>query len=98
MEFLIIGETKQLKNDIEHKIRLMGGKVVKIMHKDIAAVISNAAELQRIEGDIKSAAQLGIHVVSEEFLDDVIDNDPTKVIEENELSNWGRNVWLSLQI
>lgn len=94
MQFLIIGATKKSQADIIHKIRLMGGKMATKIHRELAAVISNSDEVNRAESDIKDAFLRRIQVVSEDFLDKVMDNDPIDVIVKSDLSKWGRDVSL----
>ena len=92
MEFFIVGATKLPRQDIERKIHAMGGKMATRIHADLAAVISNAEVVETGEGTIREAFIHRIQVVSDAFLDEVLDNDPIKVIDRNNLSKYGKNV------
>lgn len=92
MEFMFIGETKRPKNDLEELIRKMGGKIATKIHKGLAAVISNKQEVNRTGSSTREAALHRIQVIPEEFIDEVMDNDPIEVIKKNDLTKWGADV------
>ncbi|XP_031632849.1 poly [ADP-ribose] polymerase-like [Contarinia nasturtii] len=92
LEFVIIGDTKYPRNVIENKIRAMGGKVTSgPIHSRIAAVISNADAVNKGDKEVNNACIYSIQVISDELLDQVMDNDPIDLIVKNDLSKWGRN-------
>lgn len=94
MEFVIIGETRMAREDIEYKIREMGGKIVSTVHENLTAVISNASEVNGCTEMIKKAFMHRIQVISDDFLDEVMDNDPIELIARKDLSEWGKDVRL----
>ncbi|XP_055303260.1 poly [ADP-ribose] polymerase-like [Sitodiplosis mosellana] len=91
MEFFIVGATKLPRKDIEHKIQAMGGKMASRIHGYLAAVISNAEEVQIGEGMIREAFIQRIQVISDDFLNEVMDHDPIEVIARSDLSKWGKD-------
>lgn len=95
MDFYFIGETKQPKNEIIKKIRLMGGKIATRIHNGLTAVISNVDKVKEVESDMKDALLHTIQVVPEEFLDEVMDNDPIELIVKKDLSGRGGDVSVS---
>lgn len=94
MKFFIIGETKRPREEIEKKIRLMGGNVATEIEEDIAAVISNTEEIQQMSKDMEMAKTYHIRVVPEDFIDDIIDNSIDSLINQKDLSDWGQKVRL----
>lgn len=94
MEFFILGETIKSQEDIEQKIQKMGGKLAKTIHENLAAVISNADEIKQMGTVMDVVKKYGIHVVPEEFIEEVKDNDPVALITMMDLSNWGMDVCL----
>lgn len=92
MEFFIVGATKQPQQEIERKIQAMGGKMATRIHANLTAVISNAEVVAIGEGIIREAFINRIQVISDDFLNEVMDNDPIAVIVRNDLSKYGRDV------
>lgn len=93
MEFVIVGETVRPKDEIENKIKQMGGKLIENMHENVAAIISNPEEVSTMGPAMEEAKTKGIHVIPETFIDNVKHIDPIKLIVTMDLSNWGQNVW-----
>lgn len=84
---------KKPRTEIEHKIRLMGGKIASEINSKIAAVISNSEEVNQAQGNIKEAFLRRIQVVPEEFVDEAMNTDNViKLIADRDLSQWGRDV------
>lgn len=98
MEFFVFGETIQTHDEIEEKIKKMGGKLSDKIHSKLAAVISNVDELQKMGKEMIDAQAFGIQVISEQILDDVKMSDPIALITQNDLSKWGKNVRLFISI
>lgn len=95
LEFLIVGQMKKPRTEIEHKIRLMGGKIASEINSKIAAVISNIEEVNQAQGNIKEAFLRRIQVVPEEFVDEAMNTDDViKLIADRDMSQWGRDVCL----
>lgn len=77
----------------------MGGKVVSVIHEELAAVISNQQEVQRMGQQIKMAKQHSIPVVPEDFLTEVLKGtDPIFYIISESLCDWGGDVRIKLII
>lgn len=94
MEFIIVGSTKMPRADVKNKIEQLGGKIASRVHTHLAAVISNAEEVRDCTGMIKDAFMHRIQVIPDDFLDDVMENDPIEVIVKKDLSRWGKDVCL----
>lgn len=92
MEFVIVGETLKSKDEIQNKIKQMGGKLIEAVHANVAAIISNANEVTKMEQAMRDAKSNGIHVVPETFIDDVKNIDPLELMVMCDLSDWGRDV------
>lgn len=92
MEFVIIGETIKSKDEIENKIKQMGGKLIEHVHANVAAVISNPEEVTKMGQVMRDAKANGIHVVPETFIDDVKNIDPLELMVLCNLSDWGQDV------
>lgn len=92
MEFYLFGETRMPREEVEYKIRAMGGKIASKVHTHLAAVISNAKEVKEHNEVIKEAFMHRIQVIPDDFLDEVMDNDPVLLIVKKDLSNWGKDV------
>lgn len=99
MEFVLFGDLKQTNQEIERTIRKMGGKVVSVIHDELAAVISNKEEVNRMGSQIKIAKKHNIPVVSEDFLTEVSKGgDPIFYIICESLCEWGGDVSMKLII
>lgn len=92
MEFFIVGATKLPRQEIERKVRAMGGKMATRIHSNLTAVISNAEVVETGEGIIREAFIHRIQVIPDDFLNEVLDNDPIKVINRKNLIKYGKNV------
>lgn len=92
MEFVIIGNLKRSRNEIESIIKKMGGKIVPRVHYKLAAIISNQEEVQKMGSQMEEAKAFDIQVVSEEFLTEIANNDPVLHIITENISNWGGDV------
>lgn len=93
MEFVIFGETKNSHIDIKNKILEMGGKIGANVQCSTAAIITNDNfDPKSLEQQIEEARKHQIHLISEEYLDEVMDNDPIKLIVEKSLCTWGKDV------
>lgn len=82
-------------DEIEEKIVQMGGKLVDKIHNKLTAVISNDDEVEKMNLKMITVEQYGIHVVSEDILDQLKMKhvtDPALFIELNDISGWGKNV------
>lgn len=92
MEFVIIGELRRPKTEIEHKIRNMGGKVVSNVHRGIAAVISTQREVNEAGEMMRGAFTNQIQVIPEECIDEVMNNDLIEVFNRKNMNIEGKHV------
>lgn len=92
MELMIIGDTSTPKDELEHKIKQMGGMVVEKIHENIAVIISNPEEVTQMGPIMEMAKMHGIHVVPETFVVNTKNGDPFELMAMYDLSGWGRNV------
>lgn len=98
LEFAIAVETKLPKKDIVHKIQMMGGKISDVVHQKIAAIISNGDKIEPFEGDMKWALDRGILLIPEEFLNEVMDNDPIEVMLNMDMCNRQSSQYANVRI
>lgn len=94
----MIGRGKR-KNDIVNQIQKMGGIITRTIHTDryetrLAAVISSAQEVNRaVDDDIRQALRMGTPVVSEDFLEDVVNcDDPIELILQKDMNKGEKSV------
>lgn len=92
MTFFIYGETKIPRKDIEYKIQAMGGKMASRIHSSLVAVISNENEVKNKSILMQNVFVERVQVIPDDFLDEVMENDPIKVIVTKNLSKWAKNV------
>lgn len=71
MEFVLVGNFAKPNIDIERMIKKYGGKIVTEVHNRVAAIISNANEVQKMGDQMVKARQHSIQVVSEDFLNEI---------------------------
>ncbi|XP_055294999.1 poly [ADP-ribose] polymerase-like isoform X2 [Sitodiplosis mosellana] len=88
MEFMIVSKSK---GEIENKIKHMGGNLVEEIHENLAAIISNPAEVSKMGPIMENAKTYGIHVVSGAFIDAIKNTDPLQLIVMYDLSGWGQD-------
>lgn len=70
----------------------MGGKLVTSIHQQLAAVISNESEVEKMNEKMQKAKSLGIQVVPLKFLDDVKSGNAIKYIKTQSICDWGTDV------
>lgn len=98
MDFVLIGDLSRPKGDIERLIQKLGGKVVSEIHGRVAAVISTANEIRKMNEQMMEAHTHEIQIIGEHFLDEIenpdTDFDPLGYILSEHLSicDWGGNV------
>lgn len=93
MEFVILGSTKIPKDDIKERIRLMGGKVVTKIHERTAAIISNKAEVEKMNFRMDEAKSHSIQVVPEAFVEHVEKKGGAlDYIQARSICDWGSDV------
>lgn len=94
MEFVLVGNFKQPRGDLERLIRKLGGKVSAEIHNNAAAIISTPYEVQKMGNQMAEAKQLSIQVVSEDFLAEIQTPgvDPILYIISASICDWGGDV------
>lgn len=97
MELVLIGDFTKARSDIEQMIRKMGGKVGTKIHDRVAAIISTADEVQKMDTQMRYARMYDIQVVSEDFLNETKcpDVDPIGYILSESICDWGGDVSLA---
>lgn len=91
--FAIVDSKREHRKSIENMIKNMGGTVTTKIHYNLAAVISNPTDIRKDSILLKYAKKCNVHVISEEFLLDVVHgNDPIQSIRKRSLCKWGGDV------
>nr|CAI5827669.1 unnamed protein product [Callosobruchus analis] len=91
MEFVIVGKPSKGKDEIKREITSLGGKVVNKFSKNVMAVISTPADVEKMGSKMMEAEAEQIHVVSEDFVDEAKNNTgkiPDLVVQKS-ICNWG---------
>ncbi|KAK6179955.1 hypothetical protein SNE40_012198 [Patella caerulea] len=89
MKFVIIGKTKKSKAVLTKEISNLGGTVVSKPDGSVAACISTKNEVDKKSKGIKEAEKADVHVVSEDFLEDLKAGEVVAHILKHSLSTWG---------
>lgn len=94
LEFAIIDSKREHRTNIEKKINRLGGVVNTVIHCNLTAIISNRQDMQKNKNRLRYAKKYNVHVVSEEFLLDVVrTNDPIpSILIKRSLCEWGGDV------
>ncbi|ESO88129.1 hypothetical protein LOTGIDRAFT_206927 [Lottia gigantea] len=89
MKFAIIGKTKKSKAVLTKEIANLGGTVVSKIDNTIAACISTKTDVAKKSKNVKEAEKADVHVVDEEFLDNLKSDTVVANILKHALSSWG---------
>lgn len=92
MEFFVIGKTTQLRPALKEAIQKLGGKLSTKLHDKLAAVISNAKEVERMNEKMLEAKQMGIQVIKETFVDELDKSGAIEYIKTKSICDWGSDV------
>lgn len=94
MQFVIIGQTEKNKETLKKEIAFMGGSVVAKLHENLAAVISNPKEVEKMNKKMEEVKLLDIQVVSEDFVEEAKDytDPPIMLIKTKTISDWGGDI------
>lgn len=94
LEFAVIASKRSQRKNIGQRIKCLGGKVSTKVRGNLTAVISNCKNVQKDSVLLREAKKYNVHVVSEQFLLDVIktDNAIQDVIIKRSLCKWGSDV------
>lgn len=96
MEFAIVGRLKVRQQEIEKKIRKLGGKVVSVIHDKLAAVIACQQDVQKMGFEMVQAKRYNIQVISADFLTEATTTDPMLYIISQSIADWGGDVRIDL--
>ncbi|CAH1168782.1 unnamed protein product [Phyllotreta striolata] len=91
MQFVILGRPPKGKDQIKKIIQSYGGKVVTKIESRTMAVISTEEEVEKMNNRMQEAETEQIHVVSDDFLDEVKDfagKIPDLIIKKS-ICDWG---------
>ncbi|XP_047370272.1 poly [ADP-ribose] polymerase [Vespa velutina] len=94
MQFVILGQTSKNKETLKKEIVLLGGSVVTKIHENLAAIISNLKEIEKMNKRMEDVKSLDIQVVSEDFIEEAKDytEPPFALIKKKTISDWGGDV------
>lgn len=92
MEFGIIGKLERTRDEIKSDIERLGGKLASSVHAQMAAVISNESEVEKMNEKMQTAKSLGIQVVTLKFLDEAKAGNAIKFIKTQSICDWGTDV------
>lgn len=89
-EFVIVG-LKESEKTLTALINKLGGKVVKKVHNNLAAVISTPEQVEKMPDKIKEAQALNIQIVPEEYVDCFKEDNAGAItyIRSRSICNWG---------
>lgn len=94
MELVIVGYTKDEKDELKEKIKKLGGKVATKISRSTMAVIARESDVEKMVSRVEQAQVEDVHVVSKDFVDEAKDNVgkiPDLVIKKS-ICNWGSDV------
>ncbi|XP_053691962.1 poly [ADP-ribose] polymerase [Sabethes cyaneus] len=89
LQFVILGKTDTPKDQLKEKIQKLGGKVVTKITNTLAAIISTAAEVEKLGSRMQEAKDMQIQVVPEDFLDDAKSGGALSYITSKSICDWG---------
>lgn len=92
MHVVAIGTLSTPKEELKQQIERMGGKLMTKLQPQIAVVISNAEEVEKMNKRMEEVKSLNIQVVGEDFLKAIGKGSPTETIEKIKsmaISSWG---------
>ncbi|KAL5008566.1 hypothetical protein ScPMuIL_014147 [Solemya velum] len=89
MKFVICGKTSKSKGELTKQISKLGGRVVTKVDGQIAACISTKDEVGKMSKHIKDSKKADIHVIAEDFLEDVSKGGAALLIQKHSLASWG---------
>jgi poly [ADP-ribose] polymerase len=86
-----MGRLSQRKSILRKQIEQLGGTIVKTIDKHTDVIISTQSYLSSQKGNkkLQVAQKFEIHIVPEEFLDDILNDRPVIVMEKLKISTWG---------
>ncbi|CAF3934676.1 unnamed protein product [Adineta steineri] len=85
----LVGRLSKRKRSLRKQIKELGGTIMKTINKKVDIIISTQDQIQKGDKKLDIAQNFNIHVVSEQFLKDILTDRPSIVMEKLKLSNWG---------
>lgn len=94
MQFLILGKTEKNKEELKKEILLLGGVVTTKIHQDLAAVISNQNEVDKMNKRMEEVKSHDIQVVTEDFIQEAKEytDAPIMLLKNKTISSWGGDI------
>lgn len=94
MQFVILGKTQKDKEELKKEISLLGGTVTTKIHQDLAAVISNQAEVDKMNKRMEDVQAHDIQVITEDFVEEAKEytDAPIMLLKKKTISSWGGDV------
>lgn len=94
MQFVIIGRMKKDKEELKKEILLLGGTVTTKIHEDLAAVISNQNELEKMNKRMEDVEACNIQVITEDFIEEAKEytDAPIMLLKNKTISSWGGDI------
>ncbi|XP_011692306.1 PREDICTED: poly [ADP-ribose] polymerase-like [Wasmannia auropunctata] len=94
MQFVILGKTQKDKEELKKEISLLGGTVTTKIHQDLAAVISNQAEVDKMNKRMEDVQAHDIQVITEDFVEEAKEytDAPVMLLKKKTISSWGGDV------
>jgi len=94
MQFVILGRTQKDKEELKKEILLLGGTVTTKIHEDLAAVISNQNELEKMNKRMEDVQACDIQVITEDFIEEAKEytDAPIMLLKKKTISSWGGDI------
>ncbi|KAL0113855.1 hypothetical protein PUN28_011294 [Cardiocondyla obscurior] len=94
MQFVILGRTKKDKEELKKEILLLGGTVTTKLHQDLAAVISNQNEVEKMNKRMEDVKSYDIQVITEDFVEEAKEysDAPIMLLKKKTISSWGGDI------
>ncbi|EFN84955.1 poly [ADP-ribose] polymerase [Harpegnathos saltator] len=94
MQFVILGRIEKDREELKKDILLLGGTVGTKIHKDLAAVISNPKEVEKMSKRMEDVKALDIHVITENFVEEAKEytDAPIMLLKKKTISSWGGDI------
>lgn len=94
MQFVIVGRTEKDKEELKKEILLLGGTVTTKIHQDLAAVISNQNEVDKMNKRMEEVKSQDIQVITEDFIEEAKEytDAPIMLLKKKTISSWGGDI------
>uniref|UniRef100_A0ABM0LXA4 NAD(+) ADP-ribosyltransferase n=1 Tax=Saccoglossus kowalevskii TaxID=10224 RepID=A0ABM0LXA4_SACKO len=89
LKIALIGKLSKTNKEMSKCIESFGGSVVTAIDSKVACCISTAAEVKKMNKKMKDAKSADVHVVAEDFLDDVKKGGVALMIMKHSIASWG---------